>query len=106
MPYGGSAECWTSFAIRRRRRCEPASVERAHRFADEFVEDADAFLPLRAEVTGVVVAGVEIALHVLAYAGVFVGDLLAELDDRLDVVLGVIREEVFEDEIGVGVATG
>src|SRR5215213_6982995 len=100
MPYGGSAERWRLFATRRRRRCEPTSVERADRFAHEFVEHTDAFFPLRAEESGVIVARVEVALHVLAYSGVFVGDLLAELDDRLDVMLRVIREEVFEDEIG------
>src|SRR3954447_24912122 len=81
------------------------SVERADRLADELVEDADAFFPLRAEVSGVVVARVEVALDVFAHAGVFVGDLFTELDDRFDIVLGVVGEEVLEDEVGVSVAT-
>ena len=69
------------------------------------MKDVDALFPLRAEEAHVVVAGIEVALHVLAHAGVFVGDLLAELDDRLDVVLGVVGEEVLEDQIGVTVPT-
>jgi len=70
------------------------------RIADQLVELGERVLVARAEATCVVEAGVQVLLHHLGDADVFVGHLFAVLDNAFDIDR-IVGEEVLEDQIGV-----